>query len=175
MSTGISWPLETHWDICSFLTEIKEILKASASSEECGAHVFQVSSTSHFLLFLHEVTSKSFLQTWNRLLSNFTQICTPHKKVSARIVEVWEVIKGIYNGNSFKLNPSTLKYSFGLSISTQFPMTLPTKDVFLSASFLPTHWLPSLCISFDFSSSYEGENQIPLLVSRRLVPPSALL
>lgn len=62
------------------------MLKASASWREWGAYVCQVSSASHFLLFLHAVISMAFLQTGHRLLPILPQICTLAKKVSARIV-----------------------------------------------------------------------------------------
>lgn len=151
MPTGISWPFETFWDICSWLIEAKEMLKASASWGEWGAHVCQVSSASHFLLFLHAVISMAFLQTGHRLLPNLLQICTLTKKVSARIVALGthrKVLRVFIKGITSNWTPAPSNILFCLSISGNFPRPFPSKDLAVSAFFLPSYWLLSSCISF---------------------------
>lgn len=118
------------------------------------AHVCQVSSASPFLLLLHAVITVAFLQMWHRLLPNLSQICTFHQKSIAknyRIGEVWEGIKGIYKENNFKLNPSILKYSFGLS-PEHFSGPFTSKDLLSQLFSCP---LIGFCLS-AFSSVFSS-------------------
>lgn len=79
----INWDFLTPWDSPGHLfmpNGSQRSPQASALWGEGGACVFQVPSTSHFLLFWHIVIVMVFMQTWSRVYPNFPQMCTPHTK-----------------------------------------------------------------------------------------------